>query len=140
MSRRLTTKQTRPPHDVWHKTSDLRRLENVELKSSWRRTISRVLKTPHLRRLEDVMFTTSWRRLIYDVLKTSNFQRLEDVGFTSSWRRLICNVLRTFVLWRLLDVCRTMSVLKRCPINVERNDFLLFSTVWNIQKISRASV
>ena len=34
ISRRLTTKQTRPPHDVWHKASDLRRLENVELKPS----------------------------------------------------------------------------------------------------------
>ena len=122
------------------KTSNLSRLEDVRFPASWRRLNCDVLKTLSLRPLEYVMIMTSWRRLIYDVFKISNFRRLEDVGFTSSWRRLICNVLRTFVLWRLLDVCRTMSVLKRCPINVERNDFLLFSTVWNIQKISRASV
>ena len=41
-------------------------------------------KTPDLGRLEDVLFTSSWRRPIYDVLKTSDLRRLEDVQFTSS--------------------------------------------------------
>ena len=62
--------QTRRLHDVWKKTSDLRRLKDVLFKPSWRRLIYVVLKTSDLRRLEDVQFTTSWRRPIYDFLKT----------------------------------------------------------------------
>ena len=121
--------QTRLPHDVWQKTYDLRRLEDVGLTSSWRlqftmpwrRLICNVLKTSDsprlgdvgLRLLEDVLLTTSWRRLIYNAWKTCNLRHLEDVGFTSSWRRLICDVLGTSFLWRLEDVCRTTSVLQR---------------------------
>ena len=113
--------QTRRPHDVWQKTSDLRRLKDVRLTSSWKRPIYDVFKTSNLRRLEDLGFTTSWRRRftssrrrsVYDVLKTFNLSRLEDIGFTSSWRRLICDLLRTSVLWRLEDVCKTTSVLQR---------------------------
>ena len=47
--------------------------------SGKRRRIYDVLKTSNLRRLEDVQFTTSSRRLIYDVFKTSGFQRPEDI-------------------------------------------------------------
>ena len=79
--------QTRRPHDVWQKTSDLRRLKDVRLTSSWRRPIYDVLKTSNLQRLEDVGFTTfcrrrftsSRKRSVYDVLKMSDLWRLEDV-------------------------------------------------------------
>ena len=84
--------QTRRRHDVWKKTSDLRRLEDVWFTSSWRRPIYDVLKTSDLWRLQDVWFSTSWRCLIYVVLKTSNLRRLE--------KRLIYNVFRTSDLWR----------------------------------------
>ena len=57
--------QTRRLHDVWQKTSDLRRL---------------------------VPFITSWRCLIYDVWKTSDLRCIEEVQFTTSWKRLICDV------------------------------------------------
>ena len=57
-------KITRRRHNIWEKTSDLRRFE-------------------------DVWFTFSWRRPIYDVSMTSDLQRLQDVWFTTSWRRLI---------------------------------------------------
>ena len=101
--------QTRRRQDVWKKTSDLRRLEDVLFTSSWRRPIYNVLKTSDLRRLEDVQFTTSWRRLIYDVLRTSDLRRLEDVQFTTSWGRLIYDVLKTSYLRRLEDVQFTTS-------------------------------
>ena len=80
--------QTRRRHDILQKTSDLRRLQDVWITSSWRRPIYDVLKTFDLRRLKDGRFTTSWRSLIYVVLKTSDLRRLEDIWFTSSWRRL----------------------------------------------------
>ena len=70
------------------KTSDLWRLPNVWLTTSWRRLIYVVLKTSYLQRLESVWFTTSSGCMIYNVLKTSNLQRLEDVWFMTSWRRL----------------------------------------------------
>ena len=71
--------QTRHRHDVWKKTSNLQRLEDVWFTSSWRRQICDVLKTSDLLRLQDVWSTTFWRRPIYFVLKTSNYERLEDV-------------------------------------------------------------
>ena len=80
--------QTRHRQDVWKKTSNLWRLEDVWFTTSWRRPIYVVLKTSNLRRLEDVWFMTSWRRLIYDVLKTSAKQRLcSNVVATSVQRR-----------------------------------------------------
>ena len=101
--------QTRRLQDVWQKTSDLRRIEDVLFTSSWRRPISNILKTSYLRRLEDVGFTSSWRRLIYDVLKTSDLRRLEDVLFITSWRRLIFDVLETSDLRSFEDVWFTAS-------------------------------
>ena len=53
-----------------------------------RRLIYDVLKTSDLRRLEDVQFTTSWRRLIYDVFKTFVKRHLcSNVVATSIQRR-----------------------------------------------------
>ena len=46
--------QTRRRRDVLQKMSDLRRLENVQFTSSWRRLILVVLKTSDLQRLEEV--------------------------------------------------------------------------------------
>ena len=94
--------QTRRCHDVWKKTLDLRRLEDVWFTSSWRRPIWDVSKTSDLRRLEDVGFMTSWRRSIYVVLNMSNLGRLEDVWFTTFWGRLIY-VLKMTDLRRLED-------------------------------------
>ena len=103
--------QTRRHHNVWKKTSDLRRLEDVWFALSLIRLICDVLKTSDLRRLEDVQFATSWKCLIYDVFRTFELRRLEDVRFTSSWRRPIYDVwFRTYDLedvwfmtsWRLL--------------------------------------
>ena len=74
--------QTTRLHDVWQKTCDLRRLE-------------------------DIRFITSWRCLFYSILKTSDLQRLEDIGFKSSWRCPIYNVLKTSDWWRLGDVLLT---------------------------------
>ena len=87
----MSYNQTRRLHNVWQKTSDLRRLEEVLFTLSWRRSIYNALKVSLLQRLEDVGFTsledvrfiTSWRRLFYDVLKMSHLRRLEDVRFTS---------------------------------------------------------
>ena len=107
--------QTRRLHDVWKKTSDLRRLKDVLFKPSWRRLIYVVLKTSNLRRLEDVwsdlrqlekvQFATFLKRLIYHVFGTSDLRHLEDVQFTTSWRRCrkrpIYNVLKTSVKRRL---------------------------------------
>ena len=76
--------QTRRRHDILQKTSDLRRLQDVWITSSWRRPIYDVLKTFDLRRLKDGRFTTSWRSLIYVVLKTFDLRRLEDVCKTTS--------------------------------------------------------
>ena len=56
-----------------------------------------VWRTSDLRRLEDVQFTTSWRRLIYNVLKTSDFWRLEVVWFASPWRHPIYDISKTSV-------------------------------------------
>ena len=99
--------QTRRPQDVWQKTFYLRRLEDVEFTSSWRRRIYDILKTSDLRRLEDVCSMTSWRRPIYGVLKTSHLRCLEDVWFTTSWRRQIYVFLKTSDLRCLEDVCFT---------------------------------
>ena len=88
--------QTRRRHDILQKTSDLRRLQDVWITSSWRRPIYDVLKTfdyvvlktADLRRLEEVWFTSSWRHLIYVVLKTSVKRRLcSNVVATSIQRR-----------------------------------------------------
>ena len=73
------------------------------------RLVYDVLKTSDLRRLEDVQIVTSWKRLIYDALKTSDLRRLEDVQFTTSWRRLIYDVLKTSNLWRLCSNVVAMS-------------------------------
>ena len=146
--------QTRRCHDVWKKTLDLRRLEDVWFTSSWRRPIWDVSKTSDLRRLEDVGFMTSWRRSIYVVLNMSNLGRLEDVWFTTFWGRLIY-VLKTSDLRRLEDDWFTTSwrrpiyvtmresnlrrleddSKRRLCSNVEGNDFFIFCAVWNIQKI-----
>ena len=91
------------------KTSDLRRLENVQLTTSWRRLIYDVIRTSGLQCSEDVWFTSSWRRPIWDVLKMSDLQRLQDVWFTTSWRRLIYVVLKTSNLRRLENVWFTTS-------------------------------
>ena len=54
--------QARRRHDVWKS-----------------RPIYGVWKTSDLRRFEDVQITTSWRRIIYNVFRTSGFRRPEDV-------------------------------------------------------------
>ena len=130
--------QTRRCHDVWKKTSDLRRLKDLWFPSFLKRPIYDILKTSDLQRFQDASFTTSWRhliyvilktsnlrrlgnvwfttssgRLIYDVLKTSKLRRLEDVQFTTSWRGLIYDVLKTSDLWRLDNVCKTTSMSQR---------------------------
>ena len=95
MSRRLTTKQDvvttsgkrRSIYDVL-KTCDLRHLDDVQFRTSWRCLIYDILRTSDLRRLEDVRFTLSWRLPIHDVLKTSDLWLLVDVWFTTTWRRL----------------------------------------------------
>ena len=115
------------------KTPDLRRFLDVWFMTLWRRLIYVVWNTSNLGRLENIRFTTSSRRWIYDV-KTSDLRRLEDVQFTTSWRLLICDSWRR--LWN--DVCVATSQRRLC--NVERNDFFLFCTVWNIQKILRFAV
>ena len=102
--------QTRFCQDVWRKTSDLRRLEDVLFTSSWRSLIYDVLRTSNLRRLEDVQFTSSWGRPIYDIFTTSDLRRLDDVWFLTSWKHPICVVLKTSNLRRLQDVCKTTSV------------------------------
>ena len=96
--------QTRRRQDIWKKTFDLGRLEDVLFTSSWRRPIYNVLKTSDLWRPKDVWFKTSWRRPIYVVLETSNLERLEDVWFTMSKRGLIQDVLKMSNLRRLEDV------------------------------------
>ena len=110
---------TRHCQDVWKKTSALRRLEDVQSTTSWRRLIYVVLKASNLWRLEDVWFTTSsgrfvydvlWRSLIYDVFRVSDLRRLEDVWFMSSWRRPVYDVLKRSDLGRLEDVCKTTFV------------------------------
>ena len=88
--------QTRRLHDVWQKTSDLQRLEDLGFTSSW-----------------NVQFITPWRRLIYDLLKTSDLRPHEDVGFTWSWRCLIYSVLKMSDLQRLEGVCKMTSVEQR---------------------------
>ena len=105
--------QARRWHDVWKKTSDLRRLEDVWFMSSWRRPIYNVLKTSDLRRLQDVWCTTSWRRLIYVVLKRSNLRRLENVWFTASSGRLIYDVLKKSVKRHLCGNVVATSI--QCP-------------------------
>ena len=78
--------QTRRRHNVWQKTSDLRRLGDVWFMSCWRNPIYDVLKTSNLHCLKEVQFATSWERplqeVIYDVLKTSDLWRLKDVWAT----------------------------------------------------------
>ena len=109
--------QTRRCHDIWKKTLDLRRFEDVWFMSSWRRPIYEVLKTSDLRHLQDAWFTTSWRRLIYVVLKMYNLRCLENVWFTAfqdvwlttSWRFPIYVVLKRSNLRRLEDVWFTTS-------------------------------
>ena len=104
--------QTRRRYDIWKKTSDLRRFEDVWFMSSWRRLIYDAFRTSGLRRPEDVWFTsfsdiqfrTSWKRRIYNVSRTPDLRRLEDVRFASSWRRPIYDVLKTSDLWRLEEV------------------------------------
>ena len=93
--------QTRSRYDVWKKTSDLQRVEDVWFTSSWKRPTYDVLKTFDLRCHQDVWFTMSWRRLIYVILKTSNLGCLENVWFTTSSGRLIYDVLKTSDLPRL---------------------------------------
>ena len=107
-SRRLTTKQdivtmSGKRHRIYDvlKTSDLRRLEDLQFTTSWRRPIYVILKMSNLRRFEDVWFTPSSGRLVFNVLK--------DVWFMSSWRRPICDVSKTSDLQRLQDVWFTTS-------------------------------
>ena len=93
----------RPIYDVL-KTSDLRRLQGVQFRTSWRRLIYDVFRTSGLRCLQDVRFTSSWRRPISIILKTSHLRRLEDVWFMMSCGRLISNTLNTPDLRRLENV------------------------------------
>ena len=111
--RKVTTSydQTRRRHDDWN-----------------RRRIYDVLKMSDLRCLEDVQFGTSWKRLIYNVFRTSDLRRHKDRRFTSSWRDV-----QFTTSWRHLIHCVATS--QRHLYNVERNNFFLFCTVWNIQKI-----
>ena len=90
------------------KTSDLRRLEDVEFTTFWRRLIYDVFWTFGLWRYEDVWFTLSGIRPIWDVLKILDLQRLQDVGFTT-WRPPIYVVLKTSNLRRLEDIQFTTS-------------------------------
>ena len=125
---RTSYDQTRRLHDVWQKTSDLWRLEDVLFTSSGRPLFYDVLKTSDLRRIEDVGFTSSWRRPMYNVLKTSDLWRLGDVWFTAFWRRLIYDFLMTYVkrcLWR-----------KQRLHNIKMNYIHLSCIVWNIDNIS----
>ena len=89
--------QTRRCHDVWKKTSDLRRLKDLWFPSFLKRPIYDVLEMSDLRRLQDGWFTTSWRRPSYVVLKTSNLRRLEEAWFTTFWKHLIYDALITSV-------------------------------------------
>ena len=93
--------QTRRRQDVWRKTSDLRRLEDVGFTTSWRRLIYIVLKTSNLRCREDVQFGTS------------DLRRLEDIRFTSSWRHLIYDVLKTSVKGRLCSNIVATAIQRR---------------------------
>ena len=83
--------QTRRRHNVLQKTSDSRRLEDVRFTSRftscWRCPIYVVLKTSNVLRLEDVWLTTSWRRLIYEILKTSVKRRLCSSVIAASIQR-----------------------------------------------------
>ena len=63
--------------------------QDVIAMSGKRRRIYNVLKTSDLRRLKDVEFLKSWRRLIYVIVKMSNLRRLKNVCFTTSSGRLI---------------------------------------------------
>ena len=78
----MSYNQTRRCHNVWQKTSDLRRLEGTWFTSCWRNPSYDVLRTSGLRRPEDVWFTLSWRHLISDIMMTSDLQRLKDVWAT----------------------------------------------------------
>ena len=156
----MSCNQTKRHHHVWKKMSDVRRLEDVwfttssgrlvsdvlkmfnlclledvQFTLSWRRPVCDVLKTSVLWRLEDVWFTTSWRCPIYVVWKKSNLQRLENVWFTTSWRRLIYDVLKTYVKRR-----RCSNVVAASIQRQKKWFFVLFCTVWNIQKILSAPV
>ena len=105
--------QTRRYRGVWQKAPDLRRLKNVRVMSSRRRSIHDVLKTTNLRCIKDVRFTSSSRRLTYTDLKTSDLRCPKDVWFTTSWRRLIYNVLKTSVKRRLYSSV-VVSTLIQC--------------------------
>ena len=106
--------QIRRRHDIWKKTSDLRRLEDAWFTSYWRRLNYGVFRTSGLRRPQYVWFTTSCISLIKDVLKTSSFCHLEDVQFMTCWRRPIYDVLKTSDSWRFEDICKMTSVQQRC--------------------------
>ena len=75
--------------DVLKRSRRLATKQDVVTTSGKRCRIYNVLKTSDLRPLEDVQFRTSWRRLISDVLRTLDFWRLEDVRPKSSWRHPI---------------------------------------------------
>ena len=82
--------------DVLKRLRRLMTKQDVVRTSGKRCRIYVVLKTSDFRRLEDVQFTTSCRRLVYNVLKTSVKRRLcSNVVATSIQRRkklffLIC--------------------------------------------------
>ena len=105
--------QTRSRYDVWKKTSDLRRFEDVWFTTSWRLLIYDVFRTSGLQRPEDVWFKSSWRRPIWDVLKEYDLQRLQDVWFMTSWRRLVYDVLKTSVKRRLCSNVVVTSIQRR---------------------------
>ena len=131
--------QTRRCHDAWKKTLDLRRLEDVQFTTCWRRLFTSswrcpiydVLKTSDLRRLQDVWFTTSWGRLIYVVLKTSNLRRLGNVWFTTSSGRLIYDFLKTSDLRCLEDVQFTTSW-RRLTYDVMKT-----SDLWRLEDVCK---
>ena len=81
--------QARRRQDVWKKTSDLRRLQDVQFTTSWRCLTYDVLRTSDLQHLEDIRFTSSSRRLTYDVLRMSDLRRL--------WRCPIYDIFKTSV-------------------------------------------
>ena len=65
--------------DVLKRSRGVATKQDVVTTSEKRRRIYDVLKTSDLRRLKDVQLRTSWGRQIYDVLRTSDLRRLEDV-------------------------------------------------------------
>ena len=138
-----TMKRTKPTQaylGVRHALKSSRRLvtkQYVAATSGKRHWIYHVLKSSGLCRLEDVQFTTYWRRLICDILRTSDYnvfrtsylRRLENVSFMTS------DVLKTSVKRSMCS-----NVIATSIQHQKKWLFLIFCTVWNIQKNLSAPV